>query len=202
MKHGQFLPLERCHHCNVATPTMSLLSNKPTQSFDDRNIRMWCTYSCANCGGVVLAVSQHSLNQPFSAFEIMEIWPKRTDVSETVPQRAREFLKQAISSIHAPSGAVMLTANAIDAMLKDRGYKVGSLSARINHAADNHLITKEMATWAHEIRLEANDERHADERAEMPSTGDAEKCIEFASALAQFLYVLPARVERGRAKPV
>ena len=95
----------------------------------------------------------------------------------------------------------MLTASSIDAMLKDRGYKEGSLSARINRAADDHLITKEMAQWAHEIRLDANDERHADEKAEMPSTADAEKCVEFASALAQFLYVLPARVERGRTQP-
>ena len=201
MKHGHFLPLERCHHCNIAKPTMSQESYKPTQSFDDKNLRMWCTYSCANCGGTVLAVSQHSPNDPLFYFEITDIWPNLPDVSEAVPQRAREFLKQAMSSIHAPSGAVMLTASAIDAMLKDRGYKDGSLSARINRSAEDHLITKEMATWAHEIRLDANDERHADEEAEMPSTADAEKCIEFASALAQFLYVLPARVERGRTKP-
>lgn len=92
----------------------------------------------------------------------------------------------------------MLTASAVDAMLKDKGYKDGSLSARIETAAKAHLITAEMAAWAHEIRLEANDQRHADEAASLPSAADAEKVIEFASALAQFLYVLPARVERGR----
>jgi hypothetical protein len=55
-----------------------------------------------------------------------------------------------------------------------------------------------MAAWAHEIRLDANDQRHADEEAPMPDAADAAKAIEFANALAQFLYVLPARVERGR----
>jgi hypothetical protein len=92
----------------------------------------------------------------------------------------------------------MLTASAVDAMLKDKGYKDGSLSARIDAAAKDHLITTEMAAWAHEIRLDANDQRHADEEAILPSAADSAKVIEFAGALAQFLYVLPARVDRGR----
>jgi hypothetical protein len=92
----------------------------------------------------------------------------------------------------------MLTASAVDALLKDKGYKDGSLNVRIDTAAKDHLITTEMAAWAHEIRLDANDQRHADDNAKLPSAADAAKVIEFASALAQFLYVLPARVERGR----
>lgn len=92
----------------------------------------------------------------------------------------------------------MLTASAVDAMLKDKGYKDGTLNARIDAAAKDHLITAEMAAWAHEIRLDANDQRHSDESVALPSAADAEKVIEFANALAQFLYVLPARVARGR----
>lgn len=92
----------------------------------------------------------------------------------------------------------MLTASAVDAMLKDKGFKDSSLNSRIDAAAKAHLITDEMAAWAHEIRLDANDQRHADETAALPVAADAEKGIEFANALAQFLYVLPARVERGR----
>ena len=92
----------------------------------------------------------------------------------------------------------MLTASCVDAMLKDKGYKDGSLNARIDAAAKAHFITAGMAAWAHEVRLDANDQRHADESAVLPSEADAAKAIEFANALAQFLYVLPARVERGR----
>ena len=95
----------------------------------------------------------------------------------------------------------MLTASAVDAMLKDKGLKEGSLNARINSAAQSHLITAEMAAWAHEIRLDANDQRHADEEADLPDAANASKAIDFANALAQFLYVLPARVERGRKGP-
>jgi hypothetical protein len=92
----------------------------------------------------------------------------------------------------------MLTASAVDAMLKSKGYKEGSLNTRIDAAAAAHLITSEMAAWAHEVRLDANDQRHADESSALPTPHDAAKCIEFANALAQFLFVLPTRVARGR----
>ena len=129
---------------------------------------------------------------------INQIWPAAQTVADEVPVRARTFLSQAIASLHAPAGAVMLTASAVDAVLKDKGLNVGNLNSRIDAAAKNHLITPEMAAWAHEIRLDANDQRHADEEADLPDSANAAKAIEFANALAQFLYVLPARVERGR----
>lgn len=142
---------------------------------------------------MVMACSFNNHNYP-----IAKIWPEPQVVYEELPSRAKDFLAQAVSSIHAPAGAVMLTASAVDAMLKEKGYRDGSLYARIDAAAKNHLITEEMAAWAHEIRLDANDQRHADEEAPLPAAADAEKVIEFARALAQFLFVLPARVERGR----
>lgn len=132
------------------------------------------------------------------AAQITDIWPSSVTVSDAIPDRARDFLMQAIASLHSPAGAVMLAASAVDSMLKDKGFKKDSLNDRIDAAAKSHLITNEMAAWAHDIRLDANDQRHADESAALPSAADANKVIEFASALAQFLYVLPARVERGR----
>lgn len=103
-----------------------------------------------------------------------------------------------MGSLHAPSGAVMLTASAVDAMLKAKNYREGSLYSRIDKAKADSLITAEMAAWAHEVRLDANDNRHADEDAPLPDLDDAKKAIDFANALAQFIFVLPARVERGR----
>jgi hypothetical protein len=83
-------------------------------------------------------------------------------------------------------------------MLKEKGLKKGALYHRIEEAAKNGLITSEMAAWAHEVRLDANDERHADESAGLPTDEDAKKCIEFTRALGDLMFVLPARVERGR----
>ena len=156
----------------------------------------WAVYRCMTCGWMVLDVAPFSSQKPTQ--DIIQIWPSPPAVAETVPDRAREYLSQAMASLHAPSGAVILTASSVDAMLKVKGLKEGTLNARVDKAATAHLITDEMATWAHEIRLDANELRHADESSTLPSREDAEKVIEFANALAQFLFVLSARVERGR----
>lgn len=193
MNQGNQLALDRCPHCNVAKPLLTKAWSTESADHAGVNKRFWSTYLCASCGGIMLVVSPLNANQ-----DITHMWPTYHIVADEVPARAREFLSQAISSLHAPAGAVMLTASAVDAMLKDKGHKEGSLNTRIDAAAKAHLITAEMATWAHEIRLDANDQRHADEAASLPNAADAAKGIEFANALAQFLYVLPARVERGR----
>jgi hypothetical protein len=198
MEQGNLLSLDRCPHCNIAKPRLTRQWGPHIfKSHDSRNARSWSIYFCDSCGGIVLVSSPNNPNAPIS-----QIWPSTQSVADVVPVRAREFLSQAIASLHAPAGAVMLTASAVDAMLRDKGYKDGTLNNRIDAASKDHLITNEMAAWAHEVRLDANDQRHADETAALPNAADAEKTIEFANALAQFLYVLPARVERGRkAKP-
>jgi hypothetical protein len=126
-----------------------------------------------------------------------EIYPEPPEIPPTIPQPARTYLTQGVASLHAPAGAVMLAASAVDAMLKEKGYTDGSLNSRINKAASDHVITADMAAWAHEVRLDANDQRHADQGASLPSEDDARRSLDFAHALGTFLFVLPDRVRRG-----
>ena len=186
------LDLTRCPHCRIHRPTLSQRWTDKTTTHAGRRTRHWSTYSCMNCGGVVLA----SADNPSGLTK--EIFPEPTDVPSVLPEPARSYLAQALDSLHAPAGAVMLAASAVDAMLKQKGYSEGSLFARINQAASDHLITPEMAEWAHEVRLDANDQRHADKNVPLPSDQDAQRSLEFTQALAQFLFVLPDRVKRGR----
>ena len=73
------------------------------------------------------------------------MYPAPMEVDQALPGRAREYLEQAINSISAPAGAVMLVASAVDSMLKEKGLVDGTLYSRINKAAEEHLITQEMA---------------------------------------------------------
>jgi hypothetical protein len=91
----------------------------------------------------------------------------------------------------------MLAASAVDAMLKAKGYQDGSLYSRIKRAAEAHLITQDMALWAHHVRLEANNPRHADDEEPHATPEGAKQAVEFAAALANILFVLPSRVRRG-----
>ena len=78
-----------------------------------------------------------------------------------------------------------------------KNYTEGSLYVRIENAVKDHLITKEMSQWAHEVRLDANDQRHATESATLPTPEEAKRVIDFATALAEFIFVLPSRVQKG-----
>jgi hypothetical protein len=123
--------------------------------------------------------------------------PSHTEADLAIPQKARDYLNQAMDSIQSPAGAVMLAASAVDELLKQKGYTEGKLYPRINKAQKEHLITPDMAKWAHQVRLDANDQRHADENASLPTEKDAKRSIEFATAFAEFLFVLPSKVTRG-----
>ena len=185
------LELGTCPHCSAAKPVLAVNHNLETNNHSNTDHRKWRIYVCTNCGGVVTAWAVE-WDHP-----IGDCFPKSQVVQDDLPERVREFLQQAIDSLHAPAGAVMLSASAVDAMLKEKHYKEGSLYARIDEAVKDGVITADMANWAHEIRLDANDQRHADENAGLPNQADAERCIEFAKALGQFMFVLPARITRG-----
>ena len=186
------LNLDRCPHCSVAKPNLSMVWNGGEfGDHADGNRRNWAAYKCENCGGVTLAYTNRGEES------VRATYPAAQEVEGTIPSPAREYLFQAISSLHAPAGAVMLAASSVDAMMKAKEYTEGSLYTRINKAAQDHLITEEMAKWAHQVRLDANDQRHADLEASLPTEMDAKRAIDFAQALGMFLFVLPARVESG-----
>ena len=191
-KLDQNLRLERCPHCNVANP--NLFKQHMLETYDSSMAlkRIWFIYTCGTCGGVVTAWSIKGQSD-----EVMGIFPSPKEVDNEIPERPRAYLKQAIESIHAPAGAVMLAATAVDSMLKLKGYNEGSLYSRIEKAAQEHVITPEMSLWAHEVRLDANDQRHADETSSLPDQNDAKRVIDFSMALAEFMFVLPNRIQRG-----
>lgn len=188
---SQNLELARCPHCAIANPNLFAVHRIDTNNHENSNPRCWVIYKCGGCGGIVTA---WSLNLGSYA---VEIFPAAITLDNDIPEKPRAYLEQAINSTHAPAGAVMLAASSVDAMLKIKGYVDGTLYSRIETAISNHIITPEMGQWAHEIRLDANDQRHADECVGLPTEADAKRIIDFAKALAEFLFVLPAKVQNG-----
>jgi hypothetical protein len=125
------------------------------------------------------------------------IYPSVSNVDSAVPKTAGRYLAQAFETLHAPDGAALLAASAVDAMLKEKGLIDGSFYARIEAAVEASIITRDMALWAHTVRLDANDVRHADVKSPHRSRQEAEQLVEFARSLADFMFVLPSRVRAG-----
>ena len=187
------LELTRCPHCYIDEPNLSKWAQAfSTTDHEGHNPRYWAIYVCRRCGGVVLAGALGD------GGNITDHYPSTTILESAIPEKPSRFLQEAINTANlSPTASIMVSASAIDAMLKLKGLTEGSLYDRINKAAKEHLLTADMQTWAHQIRLDANDQRHADEDASMPNTDDAQRCVEFAKALAEYLFVLPAKVTRG-----
>lgn len=197
MEHVRLLSnllLSRCPYCSIANPNLEKIHQAETSDTSGLVGRKWRFYVCKSCGGVVIGASVSADPRRIAR----EIYPEQYMVDESIPAKPKAFLKEALETLHAPSASIMVSASSVDAMLKEKGYMDGSLYARIKLANENGLITSEMETWADEIRLDANDERHADEDADLPTPEKAKKCAAFAQAFAEYLFVLPDRIERGR----
>ncbi len=146
---------------------------------------------CASCEQCTLVESE--LDQT------KRVWPASKSYSNDIPDRPRQALIDADGTLAYPSPSIVSSATAVDWMLKIKGLTEGSLGRRIDEAARQHLITDDMRAWAHEVRLGANAERHADLETPAPTVDEARRQLSFAEALAEILFVLPARVTRGRA---
>jgi hypothetical protein len=200
------LGVERCPHCNTANPTLARRQWFYVQPRKAAYLTaiggghiQWHVYSCESCGGLAAAACLPS-NQLVTSPQIqpaMWIVPAPKPISSDVPQPAARYLLRARETISSPEASVVMSASAVDAMLKLRNYTNGKLYGRIQQAETDGVLTKEMAAWAHDIRLDANDERHADQGATAPTPDDANRCLEFAETIADLLFVLPARVKRG-----
>ncbi|HEX6030023.1 MAG TPA: DUF4145 domain-containing protein [Tepidiformaceae bacterium] len=189
------LALERCPHCVIAHPQLARVTERENNR---RGIhRRWGVYECLACGGLVTAAAR--AGDPLHA--ITECYPGAPDEpSDTIPARAREYLRQARDLLGQPTGSVTLSASAVDAMLKEKGLKEGRLYERIHDAVAQNLISEDMAQWAHQVSLDPNDSRYADEWGLLPTTESAQRCLRFALTLADVLFVLPGRVMQGIAE--
>ena len=191
------LAMDSCPHCGKANPTLNRRGDCfTTSNHIGSNTRWWSVYICNSCGGVIIAMAPHANDNPLVNY-VAQIYPDILVIDESIPPTPREYLRQARDCFHAPAASIMACASALDAMLKNKDYVDGTLYKRIDKAAKDRLITEEMAKWAHQIRLDANEQRHVDPDSALPTEDEAKLTFDFTIAFAQYLFVLPAKVSRG-----
>jgi len=186
--------VERCPHCSVATPLFAIHWKDQTPSTAG-NRQIWAFGSCVRCGKGICIGSYDNYDVNYD--DPAEVFPRPKRAHDDIPQTARTFLQQAYDTLHSPDAASVMAGSAVDAMLKHLGYIEGSVYNRIDAALSANIITKGMADWAHAVRLGANRPRHADIEAPHTSASEAQNSVDFAEALANFLFVLSAKVDRG-----
>jgi hypothetical protein len=155
----------------------------------------WATFTTTCCGGLLLAVGPKG-NAAADA-PIQTLYPSARIAAAEIPDPARRYLQQAMETLHAPDAAAVMAGSAVDAMLKHFKLTDGSVYKRIDEAVSQHILTAAMGDWAHEVRLGSNRPRHSDAENPHISPQQAQQSVEFAEALAHFLFVLSSRVKKG-----
>lgn len=188
----------RCPHCAIDKPALEQywVSHTLIERGTPGPRHRWAVYACHSCGGMVLA--KGVANEDSDRAGIIATFPSPRTIHADIPDPARRFLQQAVETLHAPDAAAMVAGSAVDAMLKTLGYEKGSVYERIEKAVSDHKLTEDMGAWAHEVRLGSNRPRHADAEKPHVEPAEAKQSVEFAEALAFFLFVLTKRIERGK----
>lgn len=198
----------QCPRCNRANPTLVRVIDPQTITFprgDRSDLYFVSIYRCTTCERTVLAESVRGSHTGMPGeIPVEYLFPTAQTVHPDIPVKPRQFLSDALTSLSAPSASIMASCSAMDAMLKERNIgrtdeagKERSLAKRIKDAVEAGVLTKEMSEWADKVRLDANDQRHADEDAELPTADAATNVFELADALAEILFVIPAKLKKA-----
>lgn len=180
------LGINRCPQCGIAHPHITMLVD---EQVPQTTISFWLM-RCESC--------RLCFMMKLDAGAPKKLWPEPRAVSIDMPERVRKALIDAQGTLPHPSASIVMSARAVDFMLKEKGLKTGKLGKRIQQAAQQGIITSDMKDWADEVRLESNEERHADDHAPEATKQDAERVLGFAESLAEILFELPARLTRIR----
>ncbi len=161
----------------------------------------WAMGVCNACSSVVLI---HESDM--GSYWAEEYYP--TPLPSPVDTRLPDFIKADLQeaklcfSQSAFNATAMLCRRAIALICMDKKANPKSdLFTQIGWMRDNHIITGDMSTWAHTVRLVGNDVAHPEgldnTRVEEE---DAQAILELAEQMANTLYVTPAIAEAQKQK--
>jgi hypothetical protein len=87
-------------------------------------------------------------------------------------------------------------------MLAEKGYRERKpgLMGRIKKAVADGKLPGVMEDWALEVREIATDIHTDEEPAPLPDEKEADRALTYANMLAEYLFVMPTRIDKQRAK--
>jgi hypothetical protein len=176
----QLQGIENCPHCGVSGPLLYRVwaSDHHTPRNDGQPGSKWAVYLCTTCGSAVSV--KGSPGDGAASPPIDQIFPDVWEPDSVLPSQVKTYLTQAHKTLTSPDASVVMSAASIDAMLKDHQLDEGSLYKRIDDAVDKGVLTSVMAQWAHRVRLDSNNPRHADKDAPHMTADDAKRAFDYA----------------------
>lgn len=180
-----------CPYCGVRSTTK-------WQSQDDGKSSSFRVYKCDNCHELILFVVKGN--------KAVAQYPMRIPkLDKSIPDKVREDYTEAIKcfDVGANKASVVMCRRALQNSVIDKGAKKGRLVDQIDELYGSQIITKDIKDWAHEIRLTGNIGAHPDEDGLQDVTQeDADELIKFMEEYLNYVYIMPAKVAKKRAKKI
>jgi len=173
---------------------MNLVSEPVRGGQDRTDWWLWSSvYQCPTCRGCSLLTVSTTGSDGSGERRFVECLPFGTAKPlEPLPDDVGSDREEAWSAFHGGlhKGAALLARSSLESAVKQLGASGKDLYAKVDSLADSGVITKDLAAWAHEVRLTGNEAAH-----EMGpvSEADAQDGLYFLDAFLEAVYVVPAR---------
>ena len=183
-----------CPHCGVKsvafTVEKSVTFTVGPRKFSDRFVQ------CGHCGrGVLLMHDDASAGD----YVVAPSLPDTAAPAHAPDNVARYFVQGMENLTRNFDAAGMMFRKALDTALTAKFPNIkGRLVDRIDEAAKQGAMTKNMADWAHQIRRLGNEAAHEEEPF---SRQDAEELRSFTDLLLRYLFTLPGMLQAAQGKP-
>ena len=202
--------IPRCYYCGGTAGISPSIAE--TASIEMRNV-FTVFYQCPSCEGGfsckvqlvrgVVDESPHTFKGNLNrtkGYIVGPLFPKAADtkVPSSLPPNIENFYRQAADSFQRRNydAAAVMCGRVLDNATKELDASFdGTLYKRIDNLAKNCTITKDMAEWAHEIRLIRNAGAHDPEPI---SAEDAKDIFPFTELFLQYVYTLPGKLKERR----
>lgn len=181
---------------------------------------MSCAAFCRNCQKSIgfIADNPHDIDSDYIEFgrlfdsnesisksiEIIDYWPKsniKDPPDHTSPNVKRIFLQAEHNKAQRNwDAAGIMYRKVLETATKELGAdlkKEGNLMRRIDLLAENGRLTKDLADWAHQVRIIGNETAH--EECE-PEAKDVLDLANLTRMLLVYLFELPGRVAAMRSQ--
>ena len=198
--------LRDCPYCGIKSVAFTVLYEASYVLYLRNEVR-WDTFAtCGYCSRGVLATFDTNGNRPPSecppgSLMLLNTAPElpNTSAPTHTPGNVAGFFKQAMDNLpNNCDAAGSMFRKALDTGLKSKFPEItGKLSARINEAAAQQKLTRELAEWAHQIRIDGNDAAHEEEPFKEE---DAKKLCDFTRLVFYYLFTLPGMLEKSQKK--
>lgn len=157
-------------------------------------------YKCCVCGGA-LFIRAHGNNL---SSQKLDIYPVNIPtVSDDIPEKIRAIYIEALLcfGVGAWNATATMCRRIVQECIINKGGVGKTLYNQIDNLASKRIITDDIKDWAHEIRILGRDGAHADVTTDVGEE-EAKFAVEFTKELLNYVYILKARLQRRKTKPL